>query len=364
MLTTFRRFPARTLAALATTLILGGPALAQDDAEIDGYSPTDITLGTVVTITGTFANDDGSKIAKPKIFGTSGDTKAKVILKVMSNDATSITAEVKKIPSSKKAPAAGTMWTLNVQPKGKGAFGATTSKDLMSVIAPEIQDVNPSSAMPGETITVSIDHAGSKPVKATIGGKKTKLKPVKINEESDSKSFTAKVPKSLGNGSWDVMITNKVGSDTATGGLTVFGSTKKLGKHIFTATINGKGYKSTGKFLAGADGGLAVVVAANLKANNPQRSFNIAIPFAIADDMAPQKYIGFPATLLTFTYIETTLNGLIPTIVSWLPKTQNDISVTITGVSGGQVAGNFTGLLSSAGQPDLNVDGQFVVDLK
>jgi hypothetical protein len=291
------------------------------------------------------------------------DTKAKVILKVLSNTETEITAEVKKIPTNKNNPAAGTDWTLNVQPKGKGAFGATTAAAVMTVVGPTVTGVNPSNAMPGDEITVTIANAGSKPPKMTIGGKGAKLKPVTITEEGSGASFTSKVPKSLANGSWNVAIDNKIGTDTAMGALTVTGSTKKIGKAAFTATINGAPYKSTGKFLGGADSGVSVVVAANLKQNNPQKSFNIAIPFSTSSDTAPEKYTGFPNTLLTFLYSETTLNGLIPTVITWQPQNANAISVTVNAVSGGQMAGSFTGTLVSAGQSNLMVEGEFVVDL-
>jgi hypothetical protein len=360
--------PMRFAGALLATCVLGGQLSAQD-ASITDYNPKTITTGTVITIQGDFAAKTTGKIPKPKVFGTMGDAKGKVTFKVLSNTETEIMAEVKKIPTNKKNPAAGTNWTLNVQPKGKGAFGATTSASLMTVVGPVVTGVNPSTAMPGEEITVSIANAGKKPPKMKIGGKKAKLKPVTITEGGGGSSFTSKVPKSLANGSWDVDIDNKIGQDTAKGALTVTGSTKKIGKAVFTATLdfagaNSLAYKSSGKLLIGTDAGTAVTVNANLKQNNPQRSFTIVIPFNTSTDMVPQKYVGFPTTLLTFVYTETTLNGQTPTVLAWQPASPTDISVTVNAVSGGQMAGFFSGMLISAGQPDLAVEGEFVVDLK
>ena len=113
----------RLVGALIAGAFLAGPLAAQD-ASITDYNPKQITTGTMVTITGDFAEPTEGKLPKPKVFGTSEDSKSKIILKVISNSDTEIVAEVKKIPTNKKNPAAGTDWTLNVQPKGKGAFGA------------------------------------------------------------------------------------------------------------------------------------------------------------------------------------------------------------------------------------------------
>ncbi len=354
--------PMRLVGALLAAAFLAGPLAAQD-ATITDYSPKQITTGTMVTITGDFAEATEGKIPKPKVFGTSEDTKAKIILKVVSNSDTEIVAEVKKIPTNKKNPAAGSDWTLNVQPKGKGAFGATTSMDVMTVVGPTVVGVNPSSAMPGEEITVNIANPGAKNVKASIGGKKTKLKRAPDTEEGSGTAFTAKVPKSLANGGWDVMVDNKIGTDNAPAALVVTGSTKKLGKAHFTASINGAPYKSTGKFLGSEDSGLSIVIAANLKQNNPQRSFAVVIPFNTGTDMAPQTYAHFPTTLMTFSYSETTLMGLVPTITTWQAPNGGAASVTVNAVSGGQAAGSFEAMLVSAGQPDLDITGTFIVDL-
>jgi hypothetical protein len=344
------RWAAPALACLALT----APAFGQD-ANIFGYTPNTITTGTVITITGSFAKQAGG--AKPKVFGTMPDTKKKIAFKVLEHSDVEIVAEVKKIPTSKKAPAAGTDWTLNVLPKGKGAFTETTAMTPMTVLAPTIVSVNPSTGMPGEEITISIANVGIKTPKAKIGGKKTKLKPAPITLEEGGAitAYLAKVPKSLANGAWDVEVDNKLGSDTVEGALTVTGSNKKIGKAKVTYTVNGTTYTASGKFAQGDYDTMTGAFGFGASTGkNPTRSVNtgMTISGAIPEVVNP------PA----FAYTEVFANDPF-NIASWL-AVGGSLSLTITAISGGQVGGTFTGTVTGQqGQGTASMEGEFIVDV-
>ena len=336
-------------AAPALAALLFATTTAAQTASISDYSPSAITTGSVVTINGTFDKAAGGP--KPLVFGNTMDSKKKVSFKVLEWSDTQIVAEVKKIPTSKKAPAAGTSWTLNVQPKGKGAFEATTAKTLLTILAPTIVGVNPTSAMPGEEISISIANPGAKAVKATIGGKKTKLKKIVDAEGGEIADFLAKVPKSLANGEWSVFVDNKLGTDTVEGALTVTGSNKKIGKPHVTFTVEGQTYTAKGKFAQGEwDMGTGAFGFGGSTGSNPTRSVNTSM---FIDGSIGQQVVPF-----AFVYSEVSPNDPFGGAF-W---SMGSVSVTITAISGGQVGGTFSGTMLGQGLPARDIDGEFIID--
>ena len=324
------------------------------ESEITGYSPEELTVGTLVTITGTFATAPAGAAKKPEVTGAREGAPKRVVFKVLEHDARSIVARVKKIPSSKQAPAAGSTWTLEVRPRGAQALASSQAGAPFTVVGPTLLGVDPEAAMPGEEVTVRVADPGPKRPRATIGGRKTKLRaPVR---EGRVVRYTARVPASLPDGAWDVAVSTRIGHDLLPAALTVFGSKHKLGKVRFHATVDGQAF--SGEQLQALPTASSVLVAAS-SGGATERAFHLAVPFVVGVDAPPRVYVGLPTDTATLIYSEQTGQGAALTWTGGLDA----FSVEVEALSGGQLAGSFLGTLSSAIHPDVDVEGDFIVDL-
>jgi len=102
------------------------------------------------------------------------------------------------------------------------AIPETEEEHGFEVKAPEIESVNPNSGSVGTQITISGNFFGSKKPKVYLGylskGKLIKKSCSIISSGDDEIVFT--VP-TLPVGSYDVIVTNSVGSDTLPGGFII-----------------------------------------------------------------------------------------------------------------------------------------------
>jgi hypothetical protein len=103
-----------------------------------------------------------------------------------------------------------------------GALPETEDEDAFTVRAPQIDSVGPGSSSVGTQITISGNFFGSKKPKVYLGylskGKPTKKSCSILSWSDDEIVFT--VP-TLPVGSYDVIVTNSVGSDTLPGGFII-----------------------------------------------------------------------------------------------------------------------------------------------
>jgi hypothetical protein len=270
------------------------------------------------------------------------------VLKVTAFDDDQITAEIKKAVLGELQ--------LNVQPKGADPF----TFDSVVIERPDIEGLFDETfqdeideASPGLPFYIAGEYLGSKKGKLFVGGKKAKV----INWAMTG--ILVEMPKQLANGLWDILLDNKVGTDDEHE-ITMFGSTVKIGKLFLNVFVGGEKLKL--KYGAGANPGGYAVVAVGTSGTNPSKSFVLAVPFIDGGDV-PEDYV-FGTDLFVVSYIETgkfVLGGPPPTINAWTPAV--GYTVNITANSAGQVAGNFEGILESATAADIEVHGDFVVDV-
>ena len=113
-----------------------------------------------------------------------------------------------------------------MKPKGKGALPMVI-ENAFSIIAPDIQAVTTS----GNSATITGLFFGTKKVKAYLvvdgNGKRKKMKVTSLEMDSGTGfrqlevKVSNKVLKKLEPGSYDVIVANKVGSDTFPNGFTI-----------------------------------------------------------------------------------------------------------------------------------------------
>ncbi len=333
------------VASLACVL---GLSMAASSQTITDVTPTEGTLGTVLTID--FTGDIGK--GKPKVWLTqSGDESAKpkkyalkVLDVVVDGEGGTIMAEIKKAFAGD--------FDLNVQAKGKGTVAAVENS-AFTVNAPSlVSGPLPATANVGEQVMLTLADLGAKKPKVSVGGKKTKVKAM-VEEIDGSTTITFAIPKSLANGNWPVVVTNKVGESTGESVVAVTGSTKKIGKSFLTAVVDGTTLTFKGKKLGveAAGGGLQIL---GTSLTNPSKSVAIIVPFVAIGSLDQSD-------LASISYTEASFNGGSPNVAIWqtgIPA----IEIIIQSVSGGQFAGTFSGTLVQLGVSSVSISGEFIVE--
>jgi len=334
----------------ALAAVFAAPAGAQI---IDAQTATEGTTGTIFSITG---SGFGTKKPKVELIDVELDKKAKGSnCKVLEYSDTSLSVEIKKAKAGE--------FGLRVRPKGKGIDPAD-SKDGFVIRAPELLEVKDLGGTPNEEIELLAQFVGNKKPKVKVGGKKTKVVSVAPAEEEGgpgTEVITIKIPKSLANGTWPVELFTKVGQDFEEGLVTVTGSNKPIGKKSFNATIDGKKLTAKGKGLAIQSTGLGVAISANQFGKGSTKQLVLNFPFVPDVTELPISFTGLPNDLALMMYTEgkgTNPQNLQITI--WQP---GSFSITLSAYSGGQLAGSFSGTLVSAGKPNTEVAGDFVLNL-
>lgn len=336
-----------TLFALLSLSLLGADLAAQ--ATITGLSESEATVGTRFDIVGTGFGTKAPKVA----FAQDGETVPKTTLKVITPVADDrVTVEVKKA-------IAGT-FTILLTPAGKEQTTAE-SPDTLSIVRPVIVGIDPEDVgLPGAEIHMTVDQPGSSGHKVTVGGRGAKI--VSIEAGSGSRGtdtlsrVTFKVPKSVPDGTWDVVFSNAVGSGTAKGGLAVVGSTKPLGKPILMADIEGlKRFKVSGKKKVAVE--TSFTGPTTVSGNNKSRAFTLRMPFVEGNSTAPVQYTGAPA----FLHYQETQGG---TVSLELMSMDDSFTIQVSATQDGLVAGSFCGTLfpvTGGGDP-REVSGSFTYD--
>jgi hypothetical protein len=171
--------------------------------------PNQGTIGTELIISG-----QGCGAKKGKLLVGSGKCK------VLEWTNTSVRALLKKVPMGP-----GT-YNITVMPKGKG-LAPIVMQDAFSIVAPVIQAVTTS----GNSATLTGLFFGTKKVKAYLvvdgSGKRKKLKVTSLEMNPSTGlsqlelTVSNKVLKNLEPGSYDVIVENKIGSDTFRNGVTI-----------------------------------------------------------------------------------------------------------------------------------------------
>ncbi|MBL8696474.1 MAG: IPT/TIG domain-containing protein [Planctomycetes bacterium] len=331
----------RLLSTIAFSFVLSAFAAAQD---ITSVSPSSATIGSTVTISGS-----GFGTSKPTVFLSSAATGTKKFaFKVSTFSDTEIVGTV-------SAGVAGS-FDVNVKTKTSTILEATA----LTLVAPTITSFSGSSAAPGAGMTLHGKLLGPKKGKLLVNGKSAK-----VTAWSDS-SVVFTLATNLPNGPVDVVISNKIGSDTADDAFTITGSNVKLGKEFMSATISGDGFKSAANSLGGQTvvaGGFSQVQGS--VGSNPNRALTMQFPFVGGTTPTPSTFT--TANFGTFlTYTRTTLNGLVPSIKIWSSAGSQDLQIKADAFSGGQVKILFSGTLkNNQGEPDVVItQGECIVTLK
>jgi hypothetical protein len=323
-------------AGLALVFVLAAGAAAQtidtvsssDDATVD--KTVSATVGSVLTIDGS-----GFGTAKPKIFLTDGDGK-KYVLKVTAFADEQLTAEVKKAVLGEL--------TLNVQPKGAAEpviFESVTIEGpaidaLLDLTELEIDSIGPN----GEFL-ISGTFFGSKKGKIFIGGKKAKVLEW-LNGE-----IHLKMPKTLANGLWDIVLDNKLGLDESAE-ITMVGSDKKVGKTSLTITVGTGPDEKTIKFKYSGDPVTDVEYTpfGGAQLGDPKFIMGLTVHFNPATGEVPvtlESGKAHPGMVASFSVTKKTGPGLLDfAIGNWtlLPGSEG-MTVEVKNSGGGQMGGTF-----------------------
>jgi PKD repeat protein len=189
-------------------------AIKDDYISVFGIDPVQGTIGTEVDITNVDVGEN-----KPKVL--IGESKCKVL----TFTATSVSCLLKKVKST-MGP--GT-YDVTTTRKGKAFKGQPpiVLSNAFSIMAPDIQAV----VTNGNSATITGLFFGTKKVKAYLvvdgNGKRKKLKVTSLQMNPVTGisqlevTVSNKVLKNLEPGSYDVIVANKVGSDTFTNGFTI-----------------------------------------------------------------------------------------------------------------------------------------------
>jgi hypothetical protein len=107
-------------------------------------------------------------------------------------------------------PLVGT-YDVTIQPKGTSA---TVLQDIFSVMAPEINHVEPPSGSMNDQITVYGSFFGTKRGKVTLGGKNCRVKSWTMDATTGDSEVQFVVPRGGGSGTYQIQIKNSMGEDS------------------------------------------------------------------------------------------------------------------------------------------------------
>jgi len=163
-------------------------------------SPEEGTIGTEISIVG-----GGFGAKKGKVY------LGAVALKVLLWNDEMIQCLIKK-------PLSPSSYDVTIQPKGAAEI---LLENAFSVEAPGIDSISPIQGSPGAEVTIFGDFFGIKKGKVTLGGENCKVLSWTMNASTGESEILIEVPKGLTPGTYDLSVTNQVGSDTMGGAFTI-----------------------------------------------------------------------------------------------------------------------------------------------
>ncbi len=166
-------------------------------------SPESGTIGTQITILGT-----GFGAKKGKVY------LGAVALKVLVwNDELIQCVINKRLDSS--------TYDITIQPKEPKGAPEIVFENAFSVEAPWIESVNPTEGGQGAEVTIVGDFFGIKKGKVTLGGVNCRVLSWTMDPSTGESQVHIEVPKRLSSGTYDLTVSNQVGSDTMEGAFTI-----------------------------------------------------------------------------------------------------------------------------------------------
>jgi hypothetical protein len=177
----------------AVTISSGQTATATGTFDIHPVYPVEGTIGTEFTITG---SDFGTKKGKVLI-----QDVAATVLQWMDG----------LIECRLTKPIVPGLYDVTIQPKGRSPI---LFDNGFTVKAPEIDSVAPTSGSAGDEVTIHGFFFGTKKGKVTLGGKNCKVLNWTTDPVTGEGEIGFVVPKGLALGTYDITVTNSVGSDT------------------------------------------------------------------------------------------------------------------------------------------------------
>jgi hypothetical protein len=185
-------------------------------------------MNASITVFATFTLDSGPPDPSQGTIGTQfnifqpglGTKKGKVLVgglttKIVSWTDSSITCEIKKpLPT-------GVAYDVVVQPKGPKGTSPIVYEDAFTMMTAEITSVLPNSGVKEIPITLSGNYFGSKKGKLYLGNNKCKVLSWTMDAATGSSRIQFVVPKKLTSDTYDITLTNKVGSGTLVDGFTL-----------------------------------------------------------------------------------------------------------------------------------------------
>jgi hypothetical protein len=208
----------------------GAPSLNEEDAftvvlteppKIFRVSPERGVVGTEVTVNGLFFGSKGSLYLE--YVGSKGPMRKKCKTLKWTMDPVTGDSEVVFV-----APLI-TAGSSHVVVVPKAPVTEAKQEDGFTMMAPQITSVNPGSGSAGEPIEIRGHYFGAKKGKVYLGGYEVKGKPAQKNcpviswgvDPSGEDVITFIVPGGMAAGSYNLIVTNSVGSDTETDRFTI-----------------------------------------------------------------------------------------------------------------------------------------------
>ena len=200
----------------------GGSDVHIDNIEMSGtvttpvLSPGHFTTGSRITVTG---QHFGSQAGKVNLLPETPGAKP-VKLKVSSWTDTMITCTIPK----ESLPVAHDAQIIRKVPKGAPVL---TTENACVFSAPETDSITPTSGSHGDTIAIDGYYFGNKtPIVTLAGGGLSKAVKCKVVDStmdpvSGDSTLHFIVPAKIPDGTYDLQLTNKVGTAISTGGFTV-----------------------------------------------------------------------------------------------------------------------------------------------
>jgi hypothetical protein len=340
-----RTAPARTLSLLLLAA-LAAPAAAQV-AQIDFVSPSQAGPGTEVFVGGSGFGDRGGA---PKVWlefaGQDGSEKYRMRVVEWADD------HVTALVLSGEAGACQLMVKAAKQEPVGVAF---------KVLLPQAVNVTPSSAVPGDLVTVTGASFGPKRGHVMLFDR-----PCRVSEWSDT-AVTFKVPATVADGDWTPRVVNSVGEAAAIQALKLSGSPAQLPPPFLRTDVDGSLFAAEDLDVVAWDLGTKVSFDAFAGVGGLELHLSSTVPFSPVAGKVPVKFSGNSAggQPMFLQRSEPSESGPVVSLYVAKPAT-HPWKVHMLGKSQGMLFGQLSAVLvrfSGPGPDTLELaDGMFLID--